>query len=180
LTLAASVALACAVKQLSESSEGAVRLAPEIKWPNDVLLGGKKTAGILLETASSAQTDPAAVLGVGINVGCDSIPPGLEDRVTSLDSEAGVRLPRRSLLVLFLKLFQQGYLSFENGNHEAILREWKSWSKMWNGTRVKVMDGETSRSVVTCGLSEDGGLMVRTDDGTEEIVLAADVSVRHD
>jgi BirA family transcriptional regulator, biotin operon repressor / biotin---[acetyl-CoA-carboxylase] ligase len=180
LTHVASVALACAIKQLSESSGSARRLAPEIKWPNDVLLGGKKAAGILLETCSIGRTDPAAVLGVGINVARDSIPPGLQDRVTSLDVEAGVRLPRRSLLVLFLKRFQQGYQLFEAGSHEQILQEWKRWSKMWNGVRVHVTEGGISRPAVTCGLSENGGLRIRTEDGAEETVLAADVSVRRD
>jgi BirA family transcriptional regulator, biotin operon repressor / biotin---[acetyl-CoA-carboxylase] ligase len=179
LTHVASVAVAQVLKELSAERWIPHPLAVDLKWPNDVLLSGKKTAGILLETVQQEQQAAAAVVGVGINVKSESLPDELKETATSVSAEAGVSIPRRRLLVRYLYYFQIGYELFKRRQYERILDQWKTHSSMWDGVPVWLHDGDQRRLVVTCGLSDLGALKVRTPDGTEETVLAADVSVRH-
>ena len=179
LSLLTSVAVARSLEELPGRGITRGSLRVDLKWPNDVLLSGKKVAGILIETADSSGGSGAAVVGVGVNVGIDSVPPGMEDSATSVSREAGTGVPRRALLVAFLRHFQQEYLLFERGERQAILEHWKTASSMWNGARVRLCEGDTWREATTCGLSESGAMRVRLPDGSEETVLAADVSLRH-
>jgi BirA family biotin operon repressor/biotin-[acetyl-CoA-carboxylase] ligase len=175
LTLVAGVALAQAVEELPAAQAGG--LAVDLKWPNDLMVSDKKAAGILFETTGKPGGSFGAVVGVGINVGPESFPEGLRDRATSL-SQAGVIVPRRRLLVRFLSFFQEGFSLFERGEHGKILEQWKCHSRMWDGVPVWVEDGAGSRPAVTCGLTEQGALKIRNEDGSEENLMAADVSVR--
>lgn len=175
LTHAASVALFETLKDFSERELAEHPYAIDLKWPNDVLLSGKKCAGILLETVSAGD---AAVVGVGINVREGSVPKSLAHEATCLDEMAHELVPRRKILVSFLRRFQAHYLAFERGEHGELLDRWKTCSSMWNGARVWITDGDRRRSAVTCGLSEIGALLVRTPEGAIETVLAGDIRVR--
>ncbi len=84
-------------------------------------------------------------------------------------------VPRRQILVGFLKKFQNWYKIFEQGKRREVLDRWKSLSSMWNGAAVWISDEAGRRPAVTCGLNENGALLVRTAEGTVETVLAADV-----
>jgi BirA family biotin operon repressor/biotin-[acetyl-CoA-carboxylase] ligase len=177
LTHVASVAL---VQALEELSAGLPRpLDIDLKWPNDVLLSGKKTAGILLETASAGPGGGfAAVAGVGVNVGAACVPEELREVATSVAAEAGVAVPRRTLLVRYLRNFQELYGLFESGRHAEVLDRWKRRSTMWDGVAVQVVEGSSTRLGVTCGLDELGALRIRMAEGVEETVIAGDVTVR--
>ncbi len=178
LSLLTSVAVARAIEDMAAALEVARgELRADLKWPNDVLLSGRKAAGILIETADVPGGRGAVVIGVGVNVGIDSVPRGMEGSAASLSREAGVRVPRRPLLVSFLRRFQEEYLLFERGEREAILDHWKARSPMWNGVRVHFSAGDTWREATTCGLSDSGALRVRLPDGSEQTLIAADVSV---
>jgi BirA family biotin operon repressor/biotin-[acetyl-CoA-carboxylase] ligase len=179
LTHVASASLAEVLNELSAERWIPHPLSVDLKWPNDVLLSGKKTAGILLETVQQEQYTAAAVLGIGINVKPASLPDELQETATSVSAEAGVSIPRRRLLVRYLYHFQIGYELFKRAQYQRILDQWKSHSSMWDGVPVWLHDGDQRRLVVTCGLSDMGALKVRASDGTEETVLAADVSVGH-
>jgi len=178
LTHAASVALSFALQELVQEGFTSRPLDLELKWPNDVLLSGKKTAGILLETAGSGSTIAAAVVGVGVNVSRTSLPEELQERVTSVSEAVGVQVPRRRLLVRFLYHFQLGYDLFVRGEHQTILEQWKKFSRMWKDTPIWIIEDDQARPAVTAGLTESGALMVRTPDGGEEIILAGNVSIR--
>ncbi len=176
----ASVAVALAVKEiLQEFVSAADSLAvPDLKWPNDVYLSGRKTAGILLESTAGPGAASAAVVGVGINVRQDSIPEGLFDQATCLSREAGTEIPRRRLMMAFLRYFQQWYLVFERGEHRKLLACWKELSSMWNGVPIWIEDGGNRVAAVTCGLTDLGALRIRNADGIEKTLLAGDVTVR--
>ena len=180
LSLLTSVAVARSIEDLAGSGIPRQPLHVDFKWPNDVLLSGKKVAGILVETAVSPGGPGAVVVGVGVNVGIESVPRGMEDSATSVSLEAGAEVPRRPLLVSFLRHFQQEYLLFERGDREEILEHWKAGSSMWNGVRVLVCEGNVCREATTCGLSDSGAIHVRLPDGREESLMAADVSLRID
>jgi BirA family biotin operon repressor/biotin-[acetyl-CoA-carboxylase] ligase len=178
LTHAASVAVALTLRELSDASWIPRPLDLELKWPNDVLCSGRKAAGILLETAGTAGTIEAVVIGVGINVKPGRLPGELADDAISISEAAGVQVPRRRLLVRFLCHFQTEYDLFQRGEHDAILEQWKSYSRMWRDTPVWIMDGEGPRPGVTAGLTESGALLVREPDGRETEIMAGDVSIR--
>lgn len=181
LSLLTSVAVARSIEDMLVSVQGGrPGLRVDLKWPNDVLLSGRKAAGILIETADLPGGSGAVVIGVGVNVGLDSIPRGLESLAASVSHEAGVKVPRRPLLVSFLRRFQEEYILFERGARKAILDHWKACSSMWDGVRVRVGEGGTWREATTCGLSDSGAIRVRLPDGSEQTLMAADVSVTVD
>ena len=175
LTLATSVALVDTLKEFGERNVAPSQLGVDIKWPNDVLLSGRKCAGILLETVLNNKENPAALVGFGINVRKENVPESLISEAVSLDEMTQVQVPRRQLLVRFLYYFQLCYLAFEQGKHGELLERWKSYSSMWNGVPVWIGEGERRREAVTCGLNEIGALRVRWMDGTQETVFAETV-----
>jgi BirA family transcriptional regulator, biotin operon repressor / biotin---[acetyl-CoA-carboxylase] ligase len=176
LTHVASIALVETLKDLHVLKVMSKPLDIDLKWPNDVMISGRKCAGILLE-ATSDGTANAAIVGVGINIRKGSVPEPLQAVASCLDDMSDTLVPRRQVLVHFLKRFQECYTIFERGDHSELLERWKSHSSMWKDTRVWITEGEERRSATTCGLNEIGALMVKTDDGNIETVLAADVSV---
>ncbi len=178
LTQAASVALFQSLHDLNGRRIIARSLDIDLKWPNDVLLSGKKAAGILLETALKGEAAEGAVVGVGVNIAAESVPSDLSDSATAVELEAGEAVPRRWLLVRFLNHFQQGYRLFCTGMHSEIINQWKCRSTMWNGVEITVREGDRIRDAITCGLTDTGALIIRTATGSEETVLAGDVSVR--
>jgi BirA family biotin operon repressor/biotin-[acetyl-CoA-carboxylase] ligase len=149
----------------------------ELKWPNDVLVSGKKSAGILLETALGPSARQVVAIGIGINVGAQAVPRELADRATSLALEHGRTVPRRRLLSRLLSQLEREWLGFARGADAAILSGWMRYSRMHEGTEVSIEDGGGRRTATTAGLTELGALRVRID-GREEIVLSADVTVR--
>jgi len=178
LTHAAAVALIYALKGVERDMKFPKPLEIDLKWPNDVLLSGKKCAGILLEMLTPVNDDAAAIIGVGINVHSGSVPEDLADNAVCVDDAAGLTIPRRRLFIRFLKFFQHGYLLFQEGRFEAILDMWKSFSSMWNGAPITLFETNQTRDAVTCGLDEMGALLVRFADGSVETVLVGDVRVR--
>ncbi len=177
LTLAASVALVDALKELMEQGVISAHLDIDIKWPNDVLLSGRKCAGILLETLMHNAECPCAVVGFGINVRQANVPPSLAGEAVSLDEMAAAQLPRRQILVGFLRHFQKAYVLFEAGKRRELLEKWKAYSSMWDGVRVWIGEDENRREAITCGLTEIGALRVRRADGSQETVLADSVRI---
>ncbi len=178
LALAASIALARTIKQLP-AELGIKALPLDLKWPNDVLISGKKTAGFLLETVRMPERPAAAVVGCGFNVGIGAFPADLAECATALELETGVPVPRRRLVTGFLRHFQKCYRLFEQGEQARIVEIWKGLSNMWDGKPVWIIEGDRSRAAVTCGLSNDGALLIKTESGEEETVLAGDVSIRN-
>jgi len=177
LTHVAAVALIETLKDLHARNISPHQLNEDIKWPNDVLLSGKKCAGILLETLLEGE-NCAAVIGIGINVHKGSVPESLSNTATYLDEMACAFVPRRQLLVLFLHNLQLIYLMFERGNHVELLDRWKSHSSMWNGKEVWIGEEGQQRLAVTCGLNDIGALLVRSHDGKSETIIAGNVKIK--
>ncbi len=178
LNHAASVALAETLNGLSGWGLQAHPLRVDLKWPNDVLLSGKKCAGILLEACSSESIDSAAVIGIGVNVHPRSFPEPMAFEATCIDERAQIFVPRRRLLVDILRRFQRWYLIFEQGKRRELLEEWKAYCSMWKDAEIWISDGAGRRAGVTCGIDENGALLVRVGGGRVETVLAGDVSIR--
>ena len=118
ITMAGSIAVARAIRK--EFDIGAL-----IKWPNDIFIGNKKVAGLLLELAAEADTVHYCLLGIGIdvNVTLSQFSPALQKDITSISAEVGHEVDRASFLARILKEFESHYLLLESGEYETIIRE---------------------------------------------------------
>jgi BirA family transcriptional regulator, biotin operon repressor / biotin---[acetyl-CoA-carboxylase] ligase len=153
-------------------------LAPQIKWPNDILLGGKKTAGILIETVWSGEDVDSLVIGVGVNVGKASVPPGemLHFPATSIEDELGSDPPARED---FLRDILDAFIARRGqmGTDEFI----QAWEERlaYRGERVQVQTGEGGAVTgVLSGLEADGSLRVQDEFGKTMNVHFGDVRLR--
>jgi BirA family biotin operon repressor/biotin-[acetyl-CoA-carboxylase] ligase len=164
LTLAAGVALTDAV----ETASG---LKVDLKWPNDLIVGRRKLAGILAEglTASSNAVE-SIVLGYGINVGPMTFAADLDSRATSLESELGRPIDRAMLCAETLAALASRYDDLLNGRFDAILDAWRARAPGSLGARVAWDTPAGQHSGVTAGVDDAGALLVRTGDGVERIV----------
>jgi BirA family transcriptional regulator, biotin operon repressor / biotin---[acetyl-CoA-carboxylase] ligase len=144
-------------------------LAADLRWPNDVLIRGKKCAGILAQLEGEA-----IIAGIGINVGHTSFPAEIAALATSLAIE-GARVKREDLLAALLDAIDQHSNILGEQGAEAILRMFTRASSYAEGRRVRVdKDGATIEGI-TCGLDESGFLVVREDNGKETTILAGGV-----
>ncbi len=157
LPLAAGLAAAEAVRATAG-------LAVDLRWPNDLLIGSRKVGGILVEAKIESQSSPHAVVGIGINVHQRSFPSDLSTAATSLDLEAGRRIPRQRLLVSLLKSLEKETLALAGDAAEAIPARISQASTWINGRHVEV-HGPQACSGVTAGLDQNGFLLVRTPSG---------------
>jgi BirA family biotin operon repressor/biotin-[acetyl-CoA-carboxylase] ligase len=137
----------------------------DIRWPNDVLLNGKKCAGVLAQLEGDM-----IIAGIGINVSQTEFPDDLETPATSLLLE-GVTTSREDLLVALVEGVDR-YTRLSSGE---ILRKFTNASSYVFGRRVRVEAGVTCLEGVTCGLDPAGFLRVREDNGTETTILAGGV-----
>jgi BirA family biotin operon repressor/biotin-[acetyl-CoA-carboxylase] ligase len=163
LTLAAGVALAEAV----ETTTG---LAPDIKWPNDLVIGRRKVAGILAEGQTVAPSLGSVVLGYGINVGTMAYPPELASRATSLEAELGRPIDRAALCAESLARLAARYADLLEGRFDAILDAWRQRAPGSVGARVRWDTSAGPQTGMTTGVDDRGALLVRSSVGVERIV----------
>jgi len=160
-------------------------LVADIRWPNDLLLGGRKCGGVLVETSVVASQSDApamlryAVIGAGVNVNHDSFPADLEEIATSLRRESGRAWAREELLVEFLRALERETDRLETELREAstgpgLLERFAAASSWVRGKRVRVDEGG-GYTGVTDGLDARGFLRVAGDDGVLHTVLSGGV-----
>jgi len=159
LTIAAGVAIA-------EAIDAVTGLTVRLKWPNDVLIDGRKVAGILAEAATDRESIASVALGYGVNVRAGAYPPDLSDRATSIERELGRAVDRRDVLIETLTALGGRYDDLLAGRFDAILDAWRRRAPSASGARV-VTGG---RRGTTAGIDDDGALLVRIDDRIERIV----------
>ena len=152
-------------------------LAPRIKWPNDILLNGRKTAGILVESVWSGEAVDSLVIGMGINVYKDSVPPAdmLQFPATSLEEMLGSAFKRED--VLFNVLSALIHWRERMGSDELI----HAWEEMlaFRGEQVEVKaGGEIPVTGKVDGLESDGSLRLKDAHDNSVIVRFGDVSLR--
>ena len=146
-------------------------LNPDLKWPNDVLLGGKKFCGILTEMNSEATRVRHLVVGVGINVNQMKFPAELREIATSLKGETGTEWSRVELCAALLKSLDCEYRSLlrDAGARDAILRRFQELSSSACGRKVRAEENGGIEGV-TEGLDGRGFLQVRTAEGLRTVV----------
>jgi BirA family biotin operon repressor/biotin-[acetyl-CoA-carboxylase] ligase len=160
---------------VSEAITRVTGLTPAIKWPNDVLVGGKKACGILIETSSEI-----AVIGIGVNVnGSLAQQPELAAHATTLEDEAGYPLSREGLAASILLALAQHYDAMRNHGdtgREAVRLAWRD-RLVTLGAQVRVEQGRTQVTGWAEDVAEDGALIVRQDDGSRVLITWGDVSI---
>jgi len=159
-TFMAAVAVADALRDMA-------RVQAAIKWPNDVVIGRRKIAGILGETRGSDPSIREMVLGIGLNVNQrpEDFVPEVLARATSLRIETGTAWDRARILASVLEGLERRYARLLAGQAAEILQEWESLSALPHG-RAVVVDGPAGRTEGTvAGVDEEGALLLARPDG---------------
>ncbi|MDP1548376.1 MAG: biotin--[acetyl-CoA-carboxylase] ligase [Anaerolineales bacterium] len=153
-------------------------LVPQIKWPNDILLHGKKAAGILIETVWSGEDVDSLVIGIGVNVSRTSVPPMemLKFPATSIEDELGKEPPAREEL---LHDIVSAFIAWrERMGTDELVNAWEE-KLAFRGEQVQALDGGASTVTGSVqGLESDGSLRLVDEHGKSVTVRFGDVSLR--
>jgi BirA family biotin operon repressor/biotin-[acetyl-CoA-carboxylase] ligase len=168
LTLMAGLAAQKAVSS-------ATGLAADIRWPNDLLLNGKKVCGILTEMNAEVDRLHAVVLGIGMNVNNTSLPPPLDSIATSLSLEAHRGVSRVQVFVSLLRELDRHYQLLLSQGNRAITERWEGASSFAHGKRVRLVSLSGEALATTAGIESTGALRVQYDDGRQESLVAGEV-----
>lgn len=171
LTVAAVTALARAI-------QGQTRLTPDIKWPNDILINGKKVAGILTELTAELDHVKHVILGIGIDVNLTAadLPADLRKIATSLKIEAGQSVSRPDLAAAMLRELDRDYARACGGQFEQVADEWEERCTTI-GHDVTIRMGDRAITGRAESLDDDGALLVRTQHGHLERIIGGDVTL---
>ena len=164
-SLAAGLAVRAAVLEI------APLLEPDLKWPNDLLLSGRKFCGILTEMNAEATQVRHLVVGIGINVNQSKFPADLRELATSLRIDTGTEWSRVELCGALLKSLDREYRALANdpGARKAILQRFELSSSSVRGRKVRV-EGDGGIDGITEGLDARGFLQVRTAESVRTVV----------
>lgn len=149
-----------------------------IKWPNDIVVNGRKVCGILTEMRVEQAGIRHVVIGVGVNVGKQEFPDDLSERATCLEQECSSKVSRSSLLARIMKAFEEDYKTFIDwGNLYGLLDSYNQVLVNRNSS-VRVLDPRGEYEGKALGITENGELLVETGNGEVVEVYAGEVSVR--
>lgn len=151
-----------------------------IKWPNDIIIGGKKICGILTEMHGDIDRIHYIIVGIGINVNMtkDDFPPDIELTATSLRIAMNQTIDRRKIIALIMEEIEEVYFQYiRDHNFNQILDECRKHSVTLN-KRVRVIGRDSNFNGLAVDFDGDGSLLVKRDDGSITRVMSGDVSVR--
>ena len=168
ITLAAALGVVDALAAVCE-------IEADIKWPNDILVNGRKACGILAETADTP-SGRALVVGIGINLTSNGFPRELRSTATSLEEATGHPVEREPVLQALISALDHYYQLLHQGYDTQLISRWCEQSSYANGKSVSVASGDESIVGMTRGLEADGALRVETPKGKIRIIHAGDVT----
>ncbi|HEX9020025.1 MAG TPA: biotin--[acetyl-CoA-carboxylase] ligase [Nitrospirota bacterium] len=170
VTLMGAVAVASALRKQCGVEAG-------IKWPNDVLIAGKKVSGLLTEMSAEQDRIRHIVLGIGVdvNMDMDALPREVRGRTTTLAAETGTKINRTLLLRTLLRELDRLYQVFL-ANEQDVLREWTRLN-VTTGARVAVSGAGEGIEGLARGIDSEGRLIIKQDDGTLRTAAAGDVTI---
>lgn len=173
ITLATGVAVAKALERIGVEK-------PEIKWPNDIMINGKKVCGILTEATTKHRTIENVIIGVGIdvNIDIDEFSKDLRNKTTSLEFELKRNVDENLLIKLFLEEFENINELFNNESYEEILNEWRKRSYSIGKTVEVRKPFNRYYDAYVVGISKDGSLIVEKLDGSLEKVISAECRIK--
>jgi BirA family biotin operon repressor/biotin-[acetyl-CoA-carboxylase] ligase len=169
LTFTAAVALA-------ETVQGFCGASPEIKWPNDILIDGKKLAGILSECSVQSGRVLYAILGIGVNLNYPEalMPEEIRTRATSLMAVLDREVDRNLFAALLISRLERCYLDLLTGGFGRMAPRWEGFFKS-NGRKVRVETADRTLHGIVRGIDPEGALLVEDDCGTTRRIVAGDV-----
>lgn len=170
LTLVAALSVAEAIREVTGAD-------PRIKWPNDIVLNGKKICGILTEMCFKENTY-AVVIGIGINVNTESFPEEIQEVASSLKLETGKEISREKLIAFVMKYFEMFYEQYEQRSDLTLLKQRYERMLANKDREVQVLDPVAPYTGIARGITAAGNLVVVCRDGTEKEVSSGEVSVR--
>ncbi len=156
-------------------AEGVTNVNLEVKWPNDILINGKKLAGVLTESSINSQSIEYIISGIGINVNQRSrdFNDELKNSVISLYDVTEQHTERERLIAQILSIFEQEYICLERTNYANIVDNWKSNWKM-AGRAARIETPVASEWGEILDISNNGTLLYRTEDGlTKELITGS-------
>ncbi|MGB8325200.1 MAG: biotin--[acetyl-CoA-carboxylase] ligase [Candidatus Acidiferrum sp.] len=151
-------------------------LSAELKWPNDLLMDGKKVGGILTEMHAEPTQVRFVIVGIGINTNQEKFPHDIASVATSLRKESGRTHSRLELLVRLLNEFESDYNRFLHEGARYVVDRFERVSSFASGKRVRVETGFETYFGTTAGLTSDGLLQVKREEGPVTMVVAGDVT----
>lgn len=172
LTFLSTVAVARAIEQTTA-------LTPEIKWPNDLLVSGKKVSGLLNEMSAETDGINFVILGIGVNLNmsADQFPADLRHPATSLFIESGRLIDRSRFAAIMLNELDRLYADFLDKGFGPVREEWQNRCNA-KGRRIMVSDGNAEFTEGEfSGIDGDGALLLRTDYGTINRIISGDVRI---
>ena len=163
---------------LCDAVEAACGVRPGIKWPNDIVVDGKKVCGILTEMSMEQAYIHHIVIGVGINVRRQEFPKEIRDRAAAIEEQCGFRISRSQLIADIMEAFEEDYEIFLQTHDLKGLRD--SYAKLLvnRDREVCVLDPKGEFRGTARGINDQGELLVERQDGSIEEVYAGEVSVR--
>jgi BirA family biotin operon repressor/biotin-[acetyl-CoA-carboxylase] ligase len=169
LTLMTAVAVAELLPDL-------ISVPIQIKWPNDIMVRGKKLAGILTQVSADMDIMDYAIIGFGINIGNDrnGFPEPLKDSATSIFLESGVVIRRVCLLRSYLVSFEKWYTVFRTSGFEPIIKRWQELSGII-GSHVTVSLPDRQKNGEVVGLDLDGSLLLRDQEGAIQKISSGEI-----
>ena len=171
LTLVMAMAVAEGIRKVTG-------LETKIKWPNDIIVNGRKVCGILTEMSTEIDYINYVVIGDGINVNQETFPEEIRDTATSLKIETGSPVRRSVLIAAIMECFEQFYEVFMTTEDLSGLQERYNAMLVNLGREVRVLEPGNEYEAHALGINRTGELIVRTPDGQEKEIYAGEVSVR--
>lgn len=171
MTVLMGLSAAQAVAQVTEKEV-------QIKWPNDLVMSGKKLCGILTEMSMQGSKIAYVVIGIGINLTVEDFPEEIKDKATSLKRECGLAPDTEQMAAAVLERFEENYERFLAAGNLSPFKEEYDRLLANKGREVKVQEKERELAGTCLGIDDAGELLVQTSDGSCETVFAGEVSVR--
>ncbi|MEP0825422.1 MAG: biotin--[acetyl-CoA-carboxylase] ligase [Nitrososphaera sp.] len=156
-------------------------LDARLKWPNDVMISGRKVAGILLDVSAEVDVINYAVIGIGINANIDTqaISGRLDGiKITSISDELGHPIRRLELTKVLLENLEHYYLEMERRGSDAIIQKWKRNADMLGRKVTVIQNNKKTIDGIAVDVKNDGSLILRSESGDVEIT-SGDISVRY-
>ncbi len=167
---------ACAVCRAIEH----FNIKPMIKWPNDILVNGKKLCGILTEMNIEVDVIGYVVVGIGMNVNLsmEDLHPDILDTATSIKIETGTEASRKAIIAEIINQFEQLYNQLiNNSSINSIIDEYKSKSAVL-GKAIRIINKKEEISGQVVDINQEGHLLVKLSDGTNTEISSGEVSIR--
>ena len=171
ITLVAGLAICQAIRELTD-------LPAYIKWPNDIVINGKKVCGILTEMNSEIEKVNYVIIGIGINVNMDKFPKELQEVASSLRIESGIQYKREDVVAGVLMCFEKYYNKYlKDKSLQSVLDEYKELCITLKN-QVSIISKEENYRARPIDIDETGALIIERYDGERETVTSGEVSVR--